>query len=150
MPSKKYSQTSDRGQNMAVMISHCVGAPGRSFTQNNEVSLHCSFGCDAAAWDSGFRLGCWADDETVGTTLKRRMQTTPFLLPADRGRCGDRSWPIISSFTSLPFQQHLTFNRPDAHPPPHPKRKRKKTAREERLRQINQQRGTEHHQSRLF
>ncbi|KAK5923427.1 hypothetical protein CgunFtcFv8_000399 [Champsocephalus gunnari] len=37
----------------------------------------------------------------------------------DRGRCGDIGRPIFSSFTSLPFQQHLTFNRPHAQPPPH-------------------------------
>lgn len=65
--------------------------------------------------------------------------------PTDGRRCGERSW-TSSSFTSLPFQQHLTFNRPDAHPPPHPKRNTKtaqerQTASRQPARQLEQHRG---------
>lgn len=58
------------------------------------------------------------DAEAVGTTLKRRMQTTPFLGLQIGGAVATKGGRSSSSFTSLPFQQHLTFNRPDAHPPP--------------------------------
>ncbi|KAK5863327.1 hypothetical protein PBY51_000365 [Eleginops maclovinus] len=60
----------------------------------------------------------------------------PFL--PDRVRCGNQSRPILSSFTSLPFQQHLTFNRPDAHPPPH-HRGKQETHDRDRHRPANQQ-----------
>lgn len=66
---------------------------------------------------------------SVGTTLKRWMQTTPFFYPPIGGAVAsvaDRS----AGFTSLSFPQHLTFNRPNAHPPPPPRKKRKSTPQE--------------------
>lgn len=154
MPSKKHSQASERGQSMTLMISHCILGPGCSFYRNyNEVR-----GCDAAArrlwFPPALMWGCWAGDdeaaETVGTTLKRRMQTTPFLSSPIEGAVATKSRPILSSFTSLPFQQHLTFNRPDAHPPPHPKRRKKETKQERKTASDKTTRDTEHHQRACF
>lgn len=100
-------------------------------------------GCDAAARGSGFRprvlRGCWA----VGTTLKRRMQTTPFLCPSVEG--------AVAALPHCPSSSISPSPGPDAHPPPHPTGKSKITQKRERETASDKAtRRTEQHHSHWF